>query len=127
MNKLKEAVYSNEAYYGSYVSFDSKKCLIFADFFEEELDYTKIKNELDRLRLETEDENTTVSIVGHPMHLGVVAGYIQTMNWIMLGTGILIPILLFVAYRSLHGSHFRAPCSSGVGRVGPGVLCLHGL
>ncbi len=80
MKKLKEAIYSNEAYYGSYVSFDSKKCLIFADFFEEELDYTKIKNELDRLRLETEDENTTVSIVGHPMHLGVVASYIEMMN-----------------------------------------------
>ena len=120
MNKLKEAVYSNEAYYGSYVSFDSKKCLIFADFFEEELDYTKIKNMLDGLRAHTEDENTTVSIVGHPMHLGVVAGYIQTMNWIMLGTGILIPILLFIAYRSLMAAIFvpLAAVVSGVWGLG---------
>ena len=35
MQKLKEAIYSNEAYYGSYVSLDSKKSLIYADFFEE--------------------------------------------------------------------------------------------
>jgi len=120
MNKLKEAVYSNEAYYGSYVSFDSKKCLIFADFFEEELDYTKIKTELDRLRVETEDENTTVSIVGHPMHLGIVAGYIQTMNWIMLGTGILIPLLLFIAYRSVMAAIFvpLAAVVSGVWGLG---------
>jgi len=120
MKKLKEAVYSNEAYYGSYVSFDSKKCLIFADFFEEELDYTKIKNMLDGLRAQTEDENTTVSIVGHPMHLGVVAGYIQTMNWIMLGTGILIPILLFIAYRSLMAAIFvpLAAVVSGVWGLG---------
>ena len=33
MKKLKEAIYSNEAYYGSYVSFDSKKCLIFRRLF----------------------------------------------------------------------------------------------
>ena len=120
MKKLREAVYSNEAYYGSYVSFDSKKCLIFADFFEEELDYTKIKTELDRLRLETEDANTTVSIVGHPMHLGVVAGYIQTMNWIMLGTGIIIPILLFIAYRSILAAIFvpLAAVVSGVWGLG---------
>jgi len=101
MKKLREAIYSNEAYYGSYVSFDSKKCLIFADFFEEELDYTKIYNALEKLRADTEDENTTVSIVGHPMHLGVVASYIQIMNYIMIGTGLLIPFLLYLAYRSL--------------------------
>ncbi|MBN2108062.1 MAG: MMPL family transporter, partial [Deltaproteobacteria bacterium] len=120
MQKLKEAVYSNEAYYGSYVSFDAKKCLIFADFFEEELDYTKIKNDLDRLRLETEDENTTVSIVGHPMHLGVVASYIEMMNYIMIGTGILIPILLFIAYRSIMAAIFvpLAAVVSGIWGLG---------
>jgi hypothetical protein len=102
MQALKQAIYSNEAYYGSYVSLDSKKSLIYADFFEEEaLDYTKIKNELDRIRAATEDDNTTVSIVGHPIHLGVVASNISMMNYIMGATLILIPILLYMAYRSL--------------------------
>ncbi|MCX5902368.1 MAG: MMPL family transporter [Proteobacteria bacterium] len=101
MQKLKEAIYSNEAYYGSYVSLDSKKSLIYADFFEEEaLDYAGITKELDRLRAKTEDANTTVSIVGHPMHLGVVASMIDTMNYIMLATLLIIPVLLYMAYRS---------------------------
>ena len=102
MQLLKQAVYSNEAYYGSYVSLDSKKSLIYADFFEEEaLDYSKIFHELERIRAAAEDENTTVSIVGHPMHLGVVANSITTMNYIMAATLIVIPILLYVAYRSI--------------------------
>ena len=102
MQLLKQAVYSNEAYYGSYVSLDSKKSLIYADFFEEEaLDYSKIFHELERIRAAAEDENTTVSIVGHPMHLGVVANSITTMNYIMAATLIVIPILLYMAYRSI--------------------------
>jgi len=101
MRKLKQAIYSNEAYYGSYVSLDSKKSLIYADFFEDEaLDYSRITKELERLRAATEDENTTLSIVGHPMHLGVVANMTNTMNFIMGATLVIIPILLFLAYRS---------------------------
>jgi len=101
MQKLKQAIYSNEAYYGSYVSLDSKKSLIYADFFEDAaLDYSRITNELERLRAKVEDANTTLSIVGHPMHLGVVANMIDTMNYIMGATLIIIPILLFMAYRS---------------------------
>jgi hypothetical protein len=98
---LKEAIYSNEGYYGSYVSLDSKKTLIFADFFEETLDYSVIYRELERLRATTEDENTTTSIVGHPMHLGVVASMLSTMNYIMASTLLVIPILLYLAYRSI--------------------------
>jgi len=120
MEALKDAVYSNEAYYGSYVSFDSKKALIFADFFEEELDYTDIYTDLQRIRKETEDANTTVSIVGHPMHLGVVASHVHTMNLIMAGTGILIPILLFIAYRSVWAAVFipMAAVISGIWGLG---------
>ena len=101
MEILKDAIYSNEAFYGFYVSLDSKKSLIFADFFEEELNYTTVYRELERIRSETEDDNTTVSIVGHPMHLGIVASMIRMMNYIMVGTAIVIPILLFLAYRSI--------------------------
>jgi len=101
MQALKDAVYSSEAYYGSYVSLDSKKTLIFADFFEEALDYTVIYRELERIRAAAEDANTTVSVVGHPMHLGVVSSMITEMNYIMLATLVIIPILLYLAYRSL--------------------------
>jgi len=98
---LKNAIYSNEAYYGFYVSLDSKKTLIFADFFEEELDYNIVYEELERIRSEVEDENTQLSIVGHPMHLGVVASMIRQVNLIMVVTALVIPLLLFLAYRSV--------------------------
>ncbi len=101
MAALRNAIYSNEAYYGFYVSLDSKKSLIFADFFEGELNYTAVYQQLEAMRKKTEDGNTTVSIVGHPMHLGVVASMINLVNMIMLGTAIVIPILLFFAYRSI--------------------------
>lgn len=106
MEELKEAIYSNEAYYGSFVSLDAKNCLIFADFFEEELDYNIVYKELERLRKETEDDNTVISIVGNPMHLGVVASMIDEMNWIMIGTGLVMPILLWLAFRSLLAALF---------------------
>lgn len=126
MEELKEAVYSNEAYYGSYVSFDSKKCLIFADFFEGELDYNVVYSELERLRKETEDENTTISIVGHPMHLGVVASKIDEMNMIMIGTGIVMPILLWLAFRSLLAALF-VPFTAVISGVwGLGFMSLMG-
>jgi len=126
MNVLREAIYSSEAYYGAYVSFDAKKSLIFADFFEEELDYTTIYNQLQKIRAANEDENTTVSIVGNPMHLGVVASYIQTMNYIMIGTGILIPILLFIAYRSLMATIFVPLAAVVSGIWGLGFWALMG-
>ncbi len=126
MNTLRDAIYSNEAYYGSYVSFDAKKSLIFADFFEEELDYTTIYNKLQSIRAAAEDENTTVSIVGNPMHLGVVASYIQMMNYIMIGTGILIPILLFIAYRSLMATIFVPLAAVISGIWGLGFYALMG-
>jgi hypothetical protein len=127
IQKLKEAIYSNEAYYGSYVSLDSKKSLIYADFFEEEaLDYSQIFKELERLRAATEDENTTVSIVGHPMHLGVVANSISTMNYIMGTTLIVIPVLLYLAYRSIWAV-FLVPLAAIVSGIwGLGFMAIMG-
>ena len=55
METLRNAIFSSEAYYGFYVSLDSKKCLIFADFFEEELDYNVVYRALERIRSETEN------------------------------------------------------------------------
>jgi len=126
MEVLKEAIYSNGAYYGMYVSLDSKKCLIFADFFEEELDYNVVYKELERLRSETEDDNTIVSIVGNPMHLGVVASMIDEMNMIMIGTGIIMPILLWLAFRSLLAAIFVPFTAVVSGIWGIGFMSLMG-
>jgi predicted RND superfamily exporter protein len=103
MKRLKNSIYSNEQYYGLYVSYDSKKTLIFADFFEDEMNYEIVYDALNKLRSETEDENTEVCIVGNPMHLGVVSKMTTNMNYIMAGTLLVIPILLFWCYRNISG------------------------
>jgi len=101
MENLKNAIWSNASYYGSFVSFDNKKTLILADFLEKDLDYSVIYRELNRIRSQVEDHNHILSIVGNPMHLGTVRHMVSQVNYILVGTVILIPILLFFAYRSV--------------------------
>jgi len=126
MKQLKHAIFSNELYYGSYVSFDTQHTLIFADFFEEELDYKIVYNELERLRKETEDENTVLSIVGHPIHLGIVANMVAMMNYIMAGTALLMPVILFIVFRSVWAM-VMVPLSGVVSGIwGLGLMVLLG-
>ena len=101
METLKNAVWASPQYYGGFVSRDLKKTLILADFFEEDLDYSNIYLELNKIRSEAEDEHHILSIVGYPMHIGTIRHLIDRVNFVLLGTGLLIPVLLFLAYRSL--------------------------
>ncbi|MCX5905374.1 MAG: hypothetical protein NTV89_18325, partial [Proteobacteria bacterium] len=61
MVALKNSIWSNPTYYGSFVSFDSKKSLILADFFEKDLDYTLVYQKLSKIRAEVEDNNHILS------------------------------------------------------------------
>ena len=100
LEELKNAIWSNPVYYGTFVSYDNKKSLILCDFFERGLDYSMLYRELNRLRQNVEDDNHTLSIVGYPMHIGTIRHIISQVNYILAGTAILIPILLFAVYRS---------------------------
>jgi len=101
MQALRENIYSNPAYYGNYVSLDCKRTLITADFFEDKMDYNAVYNELNRIRKETEDDNHRLNIVGRPLEIGTIRHMVNQVNYILMGTAIVIPILLFFAYRSL--------------------------
>jgi len=102
MKKLRESVYESSAYYGYYVSRDCKRTLITADFFEDEIDYNIIYNKLNAVRNEIEkDDKHILSIIGYPMHIGTIRHMVDKVNYILLGTAIVIPILLFFAYRSI--------------------------
>ncbi len=101
IKKLKDAIFSNQLYYGTFVSYDCKSSLITADFYEEKLDYKVIYNALQRIRTEVEDNKHRLSIVGYPMHIGIIGHMVDRVNFILICTGILIPILLFIAYRSV--------------------------
>jgi len=117
MKKLRESIYQNPAYYGYFVSHDCKRTLITTDFFEQELDYNVIYSELNRIRDKVEsDGNHTLSIVGYPMHIGTIRYMVDQVNYILLGTAIVIPILLFLAYRSVWAT-FLVPAAGVISGI----------
>ena len=101
MKRLKDAIFSNQMYYGTFVSHDCKSSLIMADFYEEKLDYALIYEGLIRLRDAVEDDQHRLSIVGYPMHIGTIDHMVDKVNFILVCTAVLIPILLFLSYRSI--------------------------
>lgn len=126
MHQLKNSIFSNPRYYGAYVSFDCKRSLITADFYEEKLDYVLIYNELTRIRSEVEDENHRLSIVGYPMHIGIIGSMVDKVNVILLGTALVIPVLLFLAYRSLFATILVPSAGVISGVWGLGFMALMG-
>ncbi|MBN2108677.1 MAG: MMPL family transporter [Deltaproteobacteria bacterium] len=101
MKRLKDAIFSNQLYYGTFVSHDCKSSLITADFYEEKLDYALIYQGITRIRAAVEDDQHRLSIVGYPMHIGTIDHMVDKVNFILACTAVLIPILLFLSYRSL--------------------------
>jgi len=101
MKQMRYAIWGNPRFYGLFVSRDNKKTLIQAGFFEESLDYSVVYRELNKLRDAVEDDNHILSIVGYPMELGTVRHMVDNVNYILAGTALVIPVLLFLAYRSV--------------------------
>lgn len=118
-DEVREALYAS-VFYGSFVWFDSKKTLISADFFDDEIDYTAVFNELRRIQDKYEDDNHILSIAGEPMRLGYVDSYTRQIFLIMLGTFLVMFILFYYWYRSLRATviPFLAAFVSGLWGVG---------
>jgi len=119
IEKVKERVFSS-AYYGSFVFYDTKKTLIRADFFEDEIDYSVVFKELLRIQNKYEDDNHTLSINGEPLHLGYVDSYVKEIFLIMLCTFLAMFILFYYWYRSLRATviPFLAAFLSGLWGLG---------
>ena len=123
IEKLRERVFAS-VFYGSFVWFDSKKTLIRADFFEDEIDYSVVSKELLRIQGKYEDDNHILAINGEPLHLGYVDSYVDEIFLIMLGTFLVMLILFYYWYRSIRATviPFLAALLSGV--WGLGFMCL---
>ena len=119
IERLKERVYAS-VFYGSFVWFDSKKTLITADFFEDEIDYAVVFKELLRIQETYEDDNHILSIHGEPLHLGYIDSYTREIFLIMLGTFLVMFMLFYYWYRSLRATviPFLAAFISGVWGLG---------
>ena len=100
---LRDRVYASTSY-GSFVWFDSRKTLITADFFEDEIDYAVVFKELRRIHEKYEDDNHILSINGEPMHLGYVDSYVRTVVLIMIVSFFVILFLLYYWYRSIRAT-----------------------
>jgi predicted RND superfamily exporter protein len=119
IGKLKDKVYAS-VFYGSFVWFDSKKTLITADFFEDEIDYRVVFKELIRIQEKYEDDNHILSIHGEPMHLGYVDSYTDEVFLIMISTFVIMLILFYYWYRSIRATliPFLAALLSGLWGLG---------
>lgn len=126
IKQLKGSIFSNLRYYGSFVSYDCKRSLITADFYEEAVDYSLVYRGLTGIRSEVEDDNHRLSIVGYPMEIGIIGDMVDTVNYILLGTALVIPILLFLAYRSIWGMLLVPSAGVISGIWGLGFMALMG-
>jgi hypothetical protein len=126
MKKLQLSIYGNEMCYGPFVSFDSKKAMITADFFDEEIDYKIVFKELSRIRKETEDDNNIVAIAGEPMHYGYIRESVQRVNLILIGTVCIILVVLYFYFRSKRGVIVPIVTAGVSGIWGLGFMSLIG-
>ena len=124
MQDLKDKIYSNPRYYGQFVSYDSKKTLIMVDFFEEDVDYDKIFNELSHIREKTEDDNHIINIAGEPMHLGYINFYSFQVLRVIGITVLAIIVMLYIYYRSKRAVFVPLVCAAASAAWGLGFMSL---
>jgi predicted RND superfamily exporter protein len=122
---LRQRVYGS-VYYGNFVWFDSKKALITADFFEDEIDYSVVFKELLRIQKKYEDDNHILAINGEPLHLGYVDSYVDEIFLIMLGTFLVMFFLFYYWYRSLRATVIPFVAAFVSGLWGLGFMSLLG-
>lgn len=97
MEKLKQAIYTNDVVYGPLVSFDKKHALIMGEFFEKGVDYRVIFNEVKKICDPQKDENTDIAIAGEAMIRGYIYSYLGETR-IIFGVTVLFMFLLLLFY-----------------------------
>ena len=125
IEQLRERVYAS-VFYGSFVWFDSKKTLITADFFEDEINYSVVFKELLRIQKKYEDQNHILSIAGEPLQLGYIDSYKWTVIGIMAITIVVMMLLFLWFFRSLCGMLLPIVTSLISGIWGLGFMVLLG-
>jgi len=103
LEDLRKTVYGNPVCYPALVALDSKKSLITADFFEEQLDYKVTFKELQALRKKYENKNNIIAISGEPMHLGYVQSYVGDVLKVLAYTITAMMVVFLIFFRSKRG------------------------
>ncbi|NPT53052.1 efflux RND transporter permease subunit [Paraburkholderia elongata] len=104
MSELKTSILNNPLVHGTYVSQDLKAALITVDFYESELDYQKIYDQIYKLAQSAQGGGVTVSVVGEPILFGWVTHYVPETLKIFTMTIVFLATLLFIIMRTWRGT-----------------------
>lgn len=104
VTKLKEAVLHNPLIYGAYVSRDLKAALITVDFYDKEVRYDRIFDQIGKIARSVEGDGVAVRVVGEPMLYGWVNHYLPETSRIFLITIAALIVLLFFTARTWRGT-----------------------
>ncbi len=103
IEELRSIVYGNPMCYPSLVSLDSRKTLVMVDFFEDEIDYRVVFQQLRELRARYENKDHIIAIAGEPMHLGYIDSYVGDVLKILAVTVIAMMVVFLIYFRSKRG------------------------
>lgn len=95
--ELKRKIFTNEVYYGTFVSFDGKAALISAEFYEKGINYRELFKRFQKIRAEEEDDTAEINIVGDPIILGYIDHYLNQ-TFLIIGLTFLAMIVLIFMY-----------------------------
>jgi len=98
--KLKDSVLRNPLVYGAYVSLDMKAALITVDFYDNEVRYDKIFDQIGNIARAVESDEVKVRLVGEPILYGWVNHYLPETGKIFFITIAALILLLFITART---------------------------
>jgi len=109
---LKDVIYSNDVFYGPYISYDSKSALISADLYEWGVDYKYVFDKINEICDAERDSNHEVHMCGSPLVYGHVHNNIRNVFFIFIVTLIILLALVFYYFRVILS--MLIPCISGI-------------
>lgn len=104
VDKLKDSVLKNPLAYGTYVSADLKAALVTVDFYDSEINYEKIYDQVGAITRSVAGDGVTVRVVGEPILYGWVRHYLPETGRIFLVTLAALIALLFLTARTWRGT-----------------------
>ena len=114
LNELESNVHKNPGViFGRFVSLDDKAAVIEGSFLESRLDYTRIFDEIRKIVVAPERDDTVhIYYGGQPMLYGWVYHYTPEFLWIFVATVLAVWILLYLYFHDWRGA--LRPTISGV-------------
>ena len=103
LQRIRQAVYTNEGIRGFYVSPDDKAAAIFAGFWEEGVDPLNLYEAMMKIKADETDENTNIYFTGYPALYAYIYHLAPQVYRVLAGTLALMVVLLFLYFRTWQG------------------------